>query len=103
MAHPNISHYRKITLLGKLLLPHDMADSYRAYCVMNNYICASNTYTQLGFTSYDFLGEFPKLLKKFETYDMDDRKVISSRNSINTDELTKIYAHIICGLNKQTT
>ena len=47
----------------------------------------------MDFPSSDSLGEFPKLLKTFATSDIDDRKYISSRNSINFDESTKRYAH----------
>ena len=55
------------------------------------------------FPSSDSLDEFPKLLKIFATYDMDDRKEIRSGNDINFDESTKIYAHSSGGRKSQTT
>ena len=64
---------------------------------------SSNTYTQLVFPSSDFLGAFPKLLKTFATSYMDNRKYISSGNSIGFDESTKRYAHSIGVQKIQTT
>ena len=48
---------------------------------------------QLGFLSSDSLRGFPKLLKAFGTYDMDDCKYNSSVNSINFGESSKRYAN----------
>ena len=62
------------------------------YSLIDSFIL-SNTYTQLGFSSSYFLGDFPKSLNIFATSDMDDRKEISSINSIDFDESTKIYAN----------
>ena len=56
----------------------------------------------LGFPSSDPLGNFPKSLKTFATSDMDDREEISSVNSVDFDESTKIYTHISGGWKSQT-
>ena len=58
---------------------------------------------QLDFTSSDLLGDFPKLLKIFAIFDMDDRKEISFGNSINFDKSTKIYSHKSVDQKSQTS
>ena len=70
---------------------------------MTNSSISSKTYIQLGFTSSDLLGEFQKLLKTFATSDMENRKDISAGNSIDFNELSKIYAHISGEWKSQTT
>ena len=71
------------------------------YFVTDSYI-SSNTLIQLGFPSYDYLGDLPIFLKTFATSDMDDRKDISSKNSIHFDESNKRYAHSTGGRKIQT-
>ena len=63
----------------------------------------SKIFIQLDFTSSDSMGKFLKSVKTFATSDMDDRKDISLGNSIDFDELTKIYAHSSGGRKRKTT
>ena len=63
---------------------------------------SSRNYIQLGFTSYDLPVNILKLLKTFETSEMYDFKVISSKNSINSDKSTRRYAHSSGGWKSQT-
>ena len=133
MAQPDISPDSENTLLGQLFLPHDMSDSYKAFLsdnepppehiartplplslpnlsfdeLIQDFVTdssiSSNTYIQLGFLSSDFLGEFLKLLKIFATSEMENRKEISSENSIDFYESNKRYAHSSGGRKSQTT
>ena len=73
------------------LLNHSCYESIHNFVTDSS--ISSNTFIQLGIPSSDSLGKFPKLLKTFATSDMDDCKSIRSRNSIDSDESTKIYAH----------
>ena len=129
MEQPDIYPYIKNTLLGQLFLPCGIAaflsedgpppehvsttplplslpnlssKKFIQYFLTESSI-SGNTYIQLGFTSSDFLGKFMKLFKTFATSDMDNRKDISSGNSIDFDKLSKIYAHISGGWKIQTT
>ena len=132
MSYTDISPDKKI-FLGQLFLSHDMSESYKAvlsdkkpppkhvattplplsitnlsfdkstqFFVTDSSILR-NTYIKLRFTSSDLMVKFLKLLKTFATSDMDNCKEISSGNSINYNELTKIYAHSSGGCNIQTT
>ena len=132
MAHPNISPDIKSTLLGQLFLTRDMSDSYKAFLSDNKpspeYVattplpftlkpillridpgfCDRLIYLNqhlhtVGFSSSYYLGEFLKLLKKFVTSDMDDRKDISSRKIIEFYKSTKRCAHNSGGQKSQTT
>ena len=85
-----------------LSIPNPSFEKPIQYSVTGSYILI-NTYIQLGFLYSDLLGEFLKLLKIFATSDMDDRKEISSGNSINFDDLTKRYAHSTGVQKSQTT
>ena len=84
-----------------LSLPNLSFDELIQDFVTDSYI-SSKTFIQLIFTSFGFLGKFPKSLKIFATYYMDDRKYISSGNSIDFNYLTKRYAHNSGGRKSQT-
>ena len=95
--HPPITLQRHLSPF----LPNQYFDKSIQYFVTNSSI-SSNNLILLGFHSSDLMGKFTKLLKKFGTSDMDNSKDISSVNSIDFDDSTKIYAHSSGGQKSQT-